>query len=67
MKELTLSELQRFDRAKYLAKLLNEFKLKVMDSVMSGESDEQEDQKEFLLQELELFLVRLEKTIKESL
>lgn len=61
-----LTDLQRFERAKFMAELIQDFKIVAMDSIMTGSSDEVEVEhmKKFLLEELEIFLDRLEEGLK---
>jgi hypothetical protein len=50
-----LSELERFDRAKFIGKLIDEFKVHSMDAVMDGISDGIEDHFSFLQASLDVF------------
>jgi hypothetical protein len=50
-----LTELERFDRAKFIGKLIDEFKLHSMDAVMDGISDGIEDHFNFLQASLDVF------------
>ncbi len=50
-----MSERERFERAKYVAKLVEEFKVFCMDSVMEGMADDHEDHFNFIEVALEVF------------
>lgn len=50
-----MSERERFERAKHVARLVEEFKIFCMDSVMDGMSDGIEDHFNFLECALETF------------
>lgn len=48
-----MDDLERFERGKHLAKLVEEFKLFVMDSTIEGHADNFQDQLEYLESALE--------------
>lgn len=51
-----MSDQERFERAKFIAKLVDEFKLFCMDSIMDGMGDDLEDHFDFLDSALETFI-----------